>query len=444
MAEKQEPWKRNVEVGKPGKKFRVRSQTFKRIKRSQLERDPLNWRVHGEQQVDALRGSLREIGFVGALLVRKKPRARSRFYVIDGHARWEEFAPNDLVPCCVVDINDNDAKKLLAVYDNVTQLADADRAMFEKLIAEVDFDNDELDQMVDAALADMPAEFQETELEKPEPPEHVEESKTEPSEKRAAYRRKCQKQWKVKRGQLFEIPSQHAGVAPHRVGCGDVTHDDEIEALLAGAVVDCMLTDPPYCSGGFQESGRSGGSIGTLDKTDEIHADRISTRGHRQLIKSASKNINPTSALIFSDWRMWQNTTDAIESEGHQIRSLIVWDKQYAGFGSGFRAQHEFVCFSARKKLKHDPAVSGGNVVSIPRTMNRRHQSEKPVDLIVFLLRVHNTAAVICDPFAGSGTTLIAAEQLGRRCFCLDLVPQNVAVILDRAAEAGLNPKLIK
>lgn len=438
-----EPWKRNVEVGKSGHKFRIRSQQFRTIKRKNLERDPLNWRTHGDKQVAALRGALSEIGFVGALLVRRKPNSKTQFLVIDGHARLSEFAPDDGVPCCVANITDTEARKLLATFDTISGMAGADRATFEKLIEGIEFSTDELDDMIDDALKSMPElEGFETPLEPPAA-EHAEEPPAVASEKRIAYGNKLRKKWETKRGQIWEIPSKNGG-GVHRLAIGDVSHDDEIAKLLAGARVDCLLMDPPYCSGGFQESGKREGSIGTDDKSDEIHGDRVSTRGYRELLKTAFKAINPTSVLCFTDWRMWINTVDVVESEGHAVRQLIVWDKLYAGFGAGFRAQHELICFGARKQIRFEKSTSGGNVIQCARTMNKRHPSEKPLDLLLFLLRVHNTARVVCDPFAGSGTTLIAAEQKGRTCYAMELIPRHAAFILERAAEAGLQPTQVK
>lgn len=437
-----EPWKRNVEAGKAGRKFRIRAQKFQTIARKYLERDPLNWRVHGDAQVAALRGALSEIGFVGALLVRKKPRSRTHYLVIDGHARLAEFAPSDGVPCCVVNITDAEARKLLATFDTITGMATPDRAAFEQLIAGLEFDTDELDDLVDAALANMPAEFNEIPLEPSAASEHVEETPAGPPAKRIAYAGKLLKKWKTARGQIWEIPSNTGG-GVHRVAVGDVTHAAEVDALLQGASVDCLLIDPPYCSGGFQESGKRQGSTGVDDKSEEISGDRVSTRGFKTFIKTAIKHVNPATTLCFTDWRMWLNLTDSIESEGYAIRNMIVWDKGYAGFGAGFRAQHELICFAARGKVTFAAAESGGNLFTCSRTGNKRHPSEKPVDLLLYLLRVHNSASVVCDTFAGSGTTLIACEQKGRTCYAMEKVDRYVAVMLERASEAGLTPRLV-
>jgi len=437
------PFKAGPQVGRAGAKFHIRSQVFKKIKRRFLDPDPLNWRTHGDGQIAALSASLSEIGFVGALLVRPKPRSKTRFYVLDGHARLEQFAADDPIPCCVIRISDSDARKLLASYDPITGMAGTDRDILDQLLDGIEFQSEELDGMIASVLADAPVG--EITLEPDDVAENeLEPEKSKPSAKRREAATKLMRKWKTKRGQVWGIESK-TGAGVHRLMIGDVTHEQEVAKLLDGVGnVDVMLADPPYCSGGFQEAGKSEGSIGTDDDSEEIHGDRISTRGFRNLMKCAFKSINPGSSMVFTDWRMWSHVTDIVEEEGHAIRQMIVWDKTYAGFGAGFRAQHELICFGHRRPLKFDPSLSGGNVIQCARTGNKRHPSEKPIDVLLYLLRVHCNAATVCDPFAGSGTTMIASEQKGRTFYGMELVPRYVAVALERAADAGLDPQLIQ
>ena len=83
-----------------------------------------------------------------------------------------------------------------------------------------------------------------------------------------------------------------------------------------------------------------------------------------------------------------------------------------------------------------------GNVVGCQRTGNKEHTTEKPVDLLTTLMGVVDFAAVFYDPFLGSGTTMVAAEQLGRLCYGLEIAPAYVAVILERLTDLGLTPRL--
>jgi DNA modification methylase len=109
------------------------------------------------------------------------------------------------------------------------------------------------------------------------------------------------------------------------------TQRDDFNRLTRGEELDCILTDPPYCSGGFQESDRVQGSIGTTRKdytgqTVSIANDVLSTRGYKALI-GRPRRLERQARVLFTDWRMWTHLTDVMESQGYGIRSLIVWDK---------------------------------------------------------------------------------------------------------------------
>jgi len=240
------------------------------------------------------------------------------------------------------------------------------------------------------------------------------------------------KKWQVKPGDLWRI-------GPHRLLCGDSTKAADVARVMGGEGADCVLTDPPYCSGGFQESGKKSGSIGTRGDT-MIANDTLSTRGYIALMKSVLGHTNAGVAYIFTDWRMWVNLFDICESSGFGVRNMIVWDKGTPGMGRGWRSQHELVLAAMRVTQPFDPHKAQGNVIQSQRTGNVLHPTEKPADLLAKILDVTDMARVIYDPFAGSGTTLVACENLGRKCRAVEISPAYCAVILERMAQAF--PKL--
>jgi DNA modification methylase len=229
----------------------------------------------------------------------------------------------------------------------------------------------------------------------------------------------------IKRGDLFEL-------GKHRLLCGDSTNQAEVQRVLHGDDADLLLTDPPYCSGGFQEAGKASGSIGT--RSDEmIHNDTLSTRGYIALMKAVVSVVQAKAAYVFTDWRMWINLFDVMESSGYGVRNMIVWDKQSPGMGQGWRMQHELVMTAITSRApKFDPHVAQGNVIQANRTGNVLHPTQKPVDLLEKILRVSNWATVIVDPFAGSGTTLMSTETVGLSCRAVELSPRFCQVIIDR------------
>ena len=199
---------------------------------------------------------------------------------------------------------------------------------------------------------------------------------------------------------------------------------------MPGASVDAIVTDPPYCSGGFTESQRKqangqGLRSETLADVGWFDGDKMGTSGITWLLRSiafeACRVLKPTGTMsFFTDWRMVSNLQPAVESAGMQFRSLIVWDKEQPGLGFGFRAQHELILhFAPGKPEYHDKST--GNVIRVSRERWEYHQTQKPVDLMRRLIRVVAPEdGVVLDPFMGSGSTGVAALREDRRFIGID------------------------
>ena len=225
----------------------------------------------------------------------------------------------------------------------------------------------------------------------------------------------------------------------HRVVCGDATSEKDRELLLDGAHPEILLTDPPYCSGGFQESGKVTGSIGTKQSdgkggytTPTISSDNLSTRGYQVLMKTVLGAIDVKVAYIFTDWRMWVYLFDLVEGSGLGVRNMIVWNKKSPGMGNGWRAQHELVMFAHRTKPKWDNHKGYGNVLEATRSGNELHPTQKPVEILEKLLDNTQWAEGVLDTFGGSGTTLVAAESVGQASYIMEMEPGFVDVIVRR------------
>ena len=225
----------------------------------------------------------------------------------------------------------------------------------------------------------------------------------------------------------------------HRVVCGDATNERDRELLLDGAHPEILLTDPPYCSGGFQESGRTSGSIGTKRKDENgkekavtIANDTLSTRGYQSLMREVLKNFDGLVAYIFTDWRMWVYLFDIVESSGLGVKNMIVWNKKSPGMGMGWRTQHELIMFAHRTKPKWDNHKGYGNVLEATRSRNELHPTQKPVEILEKLLDNTQWAEGVLDTFGGSGTTLIAAESVGQQAFLAEMEPAFVDTIVRR------------
>tara|TARA_R110000824_G_scaffold7972_1_gene36368 strand:- start:659 stop:1861 length:1203 start_codon:yes stop_codon:yes gene_type:complete len=244
--------------------------------------------------------------------------------------------------------------------------------------------------------------------------------------------------------ELPAIPTTKPGdlwiLGQHRLLCGDCTNQVDIDLLLDGASVDLICTDPPYCSGGFQESSKSRGSVGTDASHKQIANDRLSTRGYTALLKQSFNAVGAPYIYAFTDWRMWVYLFDVVESSGYGVRSMIVWNKGTPGMGRGWRAQHELIMWGAKETPEFAKTFGGaGNVIDEPRTGNNLHTTEKPVALMEKLINNVAFAKTICDPFSGSGTTLIACERQRRQFFGTELDPAYCDVIVKRWEEVTGN-----
>jgi DNA modification methylase len=237
----------------------------------------------------------------------------------------------------------------------------------------------------------------------------------------------------IKPGDLFAL-------GPHRLICGDATDPATINRLRIagdGAPIDGLVTDPPYCSGGFQEAQRSAGSVGRRGDVS-VKNDKLSTRGYLKMLDAVIDNVDARFCYVFTDWRMWTTLFDCCEHRGYGVRSMIVWNKGTAGMGRGWRSQHELVLFGARESPGWPESwPSEGNVIDCPRTGNVEHATEKPVALVARLLKNSPFLQTVADPFCGSGTTILAAAEAGIRCLAVELDPGYCQVAIDRWTAAG-------
>ncbi len=140
-------------------KIRDRIIDLRRVPAKSLIPNAKNWRTHPQSQQDAMRGALAEIGYASALLAREVPAG---LMLIDGHLR-AETTPDEIVPVLVLDVDEAEADKLLATFDPLSAMAEADAAKLKELLDDVNTGNEGLQQMLSDLAAEhgiIPPDFQ--------------------------------------------------------------------------------------------------------------------------------------------------------------------------------------------------------------------------------------------------------------------------------------------
>ena len=250
------------------------------------------------------------------------------------------------------------------------------------------------------------------------------------------------------------VPAASTGQAEH--GAGWTLHRgdcfDVVPSLPEG--FDALITDPPYCSGGLhlgtrqQSTRRKYEQNGVLFRRQDFDGDQRDQvsfmawlgealrRGHSRLRRGGF-------VAIFSDWRQLGATQTAMQAAGFVMRGIAVWDKTEGArpVPSRLRNQAEFILWGSKGDLVADRSVptQAGVLRHAVRSGDKFHLTGKPTDVMRWLVRQVRPGGRILDPFAGSGTTGVAALLEGRS-FCgveLDPYYARVASLRLSAAERG-------
>lgn len=388
------------------------------VKVADLKQNPRNPNTHPEEQIQLLAGVIEATGWRGPITVSTRSG-----YIVRGHGRlmaagakgWTE------VPIDYQEYASEAEEMADLIADNrIAELSEISNVKLAEAFAAVDtgevpfeltgFTPEEYGDLVTALSENLKNEVSDPDqyIEPPEDP-------------------------LTKLGDIWILGN-------HRVMCGDSRNAKHREQLLDGAQPAILCTDPPYCSGGHQESGKSTGSIGTVRKGQTgapmIANDILSTRGYINLLKEAFAGITPLYAYVFTDWKMWLYLYDIMESSGFGIKSMLVWDKETPGMGMGWRSQHELIMFASRGKTQFDGHKGYSNVLRCTRSGNPLHPTQKPTELIEKLLDNTDWCEGVYDPFGGSGTTLMAAEAVNQKSYIMELTPAFTDTIVKRYVRA--------
>lgn len=379
----------------------------------QLVANPKNWRTHPGGQRDALRGSLGTVGWVQQVLVNQRTG-----HVVGGHARVEEALSRHeaMVPVLYVDLDEAEEAQVLATLDPIAAMAAQDDDKLRELLAELDIDDPGLVALLESLAG-------------PEPKTGLTDPDDAPD---------LGEETHIKRGDLFAL-------GDHRLMCGDATDAGDVARLMDESKVEMLFTDPPY---GVDYVGK------TKDRLT-IANDALGEASTADLVGDALRCADLRPGI---PWYVCAPGGDmqlpfllAIRDAGLRMRQVIIWAKDRFVLGrSDYHYQHEDVISGEPLLDREGERIAYGFDAGGEHTWNggrrqstiwdiarpsasRSHPTMKPVELVRrAVLNSSLRGALVYDPFVGSGTTIIASEQLGRRCYAMDIDPRYVAVAIKR------------
>lgn len=376
-----------------------------------------NSRTHSDEQVNQIVASINEFGFTNPLLIDEKDN------IIAGHGRLlaSKKLKIDEVPCIVLSGLTEAQKKAYIIADNKMALnAGWDEELLKielESLKELNFDLEltgfNVDELDDIFQVEEEQEIVEDDFDI-EPPE-------EP---------------KAKLGDIYQLGN-------HRLMCGDSTKIEDVEKLMNGNKADMVFTDPPY---GMNLDTDFSGMKNKLDFAKEK-----GFTGGKKYEQGIVDDFNPKMidlimSLDVKEIFLWGADYFAELLPNKNDGSWIVWDKRANGnddieedyssdkmYGSCFE-----LCWSKNRHKRDIARVKWAGVFGTEQEFDhkRYHPTQKPIKLCEwFIKRYSNDDNFILDLFGGSGSTLIACEQLNRNCYMMELDPKYIDVIIKRWEE---------
>lgn len=240
----------------------------------------------------------------------------------------------------------------------------------------------------------------------------------------------------IQPGDLFEL-------GKHRLLCGDSTNAQDVSKLLDGAEPFLMVTDPPY-GVNYDPSWRKATGLNNSERMGKVaNDDRVDWTPAWQLFPGSV-------AYVWHSGRHATEVSASLELAGLSIRSQIIWNKPRMTISRGhYHWKHEPCWYAYRdgasaKFTEDRTQTTVWDIVLRDDTGDTNHGTQKPVECMERPIRNHGGVEdSVYEPFSGSGTTLIAAERQGRRCFAMEITPAYCQMAIDRW-EAFTGQKAVK
>lgn len=374
-----------------------------------------NAHTHSEAQVAQIAASIREFGFLSPILVAEDNT------ILAGHGRLAAALKLGLkkVPCVKENHLTETQKRAYIIADNKLSLnAGWDNELLAVELSELEgadfnldllgFDEAELSSIFDADKDVIDDDFDvEKELEEP----------------------------------CFSKTGDMWTLGKHRVICGDATKLETFKTLLEDTKVNLVVTDPPY-------NVNYEGAAGKI-KNDNMENDKFYQFLFNSFVNMEQAMADDASIYVFHADTEGLNFRKAFQDAGFYLSGCCIWKKPSLVLGrSPYQWQHEPCLYGWKKKGKHK-WYAGRKETSVwefeKSKKNADHPTMKPIALLAYPIKNSSmTNSLVLDPFAGSGSTLIACEQTGRICYAIELDEKYCDVIVKRYIEQIGNDKSVK
>lgn len=374
-----------------------------------------NARTHSEAQVSQIAASIREFGFLSPILVAEDNT------ILAGHGRLAAALKLGLkkVPCVKENHLTETQKRAYIIADNKLSLnAGWDNELLAVELSELEgadfnldllgFDEAELSSIFDADKDVSDDDFDvEKELEEP----------------------------------CFSKTGDMWTLGKHRIICGDATKLETYKTLLENTKVNLVVTDPPY-------NVNYEGAAGKI-KNDNMENDKFYQFLFNSFVNMEQAMTDDASIYVFHADTEGLNFRKAFQDAGFYLSGCCIWKKPSLVLGrSPYQWQHEPCLYGWKKKGKHK-WYAGRKETSVwefeKSKKNADHPTMKPIALLAYPIKNSSmTNSLVLDPFAGSGSTLIACEQTGRICYAIELDEKYCDVIVKRYIEQVGNDKSVK
>lgn len=312
------------------------------------------------------------------------------------------------VPAILTDIDEKLANER-AIKDN-NQFGEWNNDELATLLDEMEKAGSDIESLgLDDAIAKIVTQLNEADIVEDEVPEPPAKPKSKP-------------------GDLYQLGN-------HRLLCGDSTKLEDVERLMNGQKADMVFTDPPYgvnYEGGVQFDGKGGAKTNNREKLKNDDTTAIYTN----FLPVALAFVDGPCYMWFADSKV-RDVYNAVFDNDCEVHALIIWHKTnatYAAMNAQYKQRHE-PCLYFKPKgstLRWCGSSAEATVWNQDRDgINDMHPTQKPVALAAKAIGNHEAESVL-DCFGGSGSTLIACEQLKRKCYMMELDPRYIDVIVNR------------